>query len=360
MRVKTGVWGIFIFTVCVCLSALSVAAPPTHVISGVVATADGAGVEGVDVIGDNGAGSATTAADGSYSITVPNHWTGTITVSKTGWLITPPSNTYTKVSADTPAQNYTAFQPKISGTVTKSDGIPLEGATVTANNGGGTDTTNVSGYYEFYVPYDWSGTVSASLVEYHFTNKSYTNVITDQANQDFSGFQPRISGSTGVAGATVTVSGVGSVVSTPEYSIIVPYNWSGTITAELVGYNFTDSPKSYTNIVADTVGQNFTPYQPTTSGYVKKADGTALEGAIVTADNGGGSDTTDSSGYYEITLPYNWSGTISAALVGYSFTDKSLRFDRCDWSNSDSQWRGQCAFNARIQRYSALRLERHS
>jgi hypothetical protein len=41
MRVKTGVRGIFIFTVCVCLSALTLAAPPTHVISGVVATADG-------------------------------------------------------------------------------------------------------------------------------------------------------------------------------------------------------------------------------------------------------------------------------------------------------------------------------
>lgn len=145
MRVKTGVTTIIVLTIEFCLSALAVAAPPTFTISGVVQTAEGVGVEGVNVVPDGGIPATATAADGSYSITVPNHWDGTVTISKTGWLITPESNTYTNVVEDKLNENYTAYQPKISGRVTKSDGTPLEGATVTASNGGGTDTTDASG-----------------------------------------------------------------------------------------------------------------------------------------------------------------------------------------------------------------------
>ncbi|MCD6175561.1 MAG: hypothetical protein J7K65_07340 [Planctomycetes bacterium] len=106
MRVKTVLlrtsWVFF------CLCTVAIAAPPTWTVSGVVATADGTGVAGVDVVGDNGARVVVTDADGTYSVIVPNHWDGTVTVSKTGWLITPPSNTYTNVNADVPHQNYTA------------------------------------------------------------------------------------------------------------------------------------------------------------------------------------------------------------------------------------------------------------
>ena len=477
MRRKQGRVLIAFVGIFVCFSAHVTAAPPTHVISGIVATADGTGVEGVDVVGDNGAGSAITAVDGSYSIVVPNHWDGTVTVSKTGWLITPPSNTYTKVSADTPAQNYTAYQPKNSGLITKSDGTPLAGASVNANNGGGADTTDASGYYEIAVPYDWTGTVSVTLAGYGFTNKSYTNllvdqtdqdfagyqptisgyvkeadgtplegaavtsnngggsdttdamgyyevivpyewsgavsatladyyfagnsytnVVADQANQYFSGFQPTISGSTDVAGATVTVSDVGSAVSTPGYSITVPYGWSGTAEATLDEYHFPESPRSYTNVIADQTNQDFTPFQPTISGstdvagttvtvsgvgsvvstptysvtvpygwsgiveaslagyhfpesprsyssvtsnqtnqdftayqpiisgMVAQEGGTPLIGAIVTANNGGSSDTTDASGYYEIVVPYDWSGQVSAKKIKWEIMPESRSF----------------------------------
>ncbi len=235
-------------------------APPTHTISGFVLDGGAVGVEGVDVAGDNGATSTVTGADGSYSIIVPNHWDGTVTVSKTGWLITPPSTTYSNVSGDIAGEDYTAYQPMISGTVTKADGTPLEGATVTADNGGGSDTTDAAGYYEFFVPYDWSGNIGATLAGYYFADNGYTNIITDQTAQDFTGFQPTISGSTGVAGATVTVSGIGSIVSTPAYSTVVPYGWTGTVEVSLTGYDFPESPRDHTNVTTDMTGQDFTPY----------------------------------------------------------------------------------------------------
>jgi len=144
----------------------ALAAPPTHTISGVVATSGGVGVEGVEVAGDNGGGSTVTGADGIYSIIVPNHWGGTVTVSKTGWLITPPSKIYSNVSGDIVGEDYIAYQPKISGTVKKADGTPLAGAVVAGDNGGGSDTTDAAGFYEFFIPYNWSGAVSVSATSF--------------------------------------------------------------------------------------------------------------------------------------------------------------------------------------------------
>ena len=52
--------------------------------------------------------SVTSGPDGSYSITVPNSWSGTITPVKTGYTFDPPSRPYSKVKADQTGQNYTA------------------------------------------------------------------------------------------------------------------------------------------------------------------------------------------------------------------------------------------------------------
>lgn len=322
MRLKQLRVSVLFTLLLVCISSLTFAAPPTWTISGVVTTADGKGVGGVVVVGDNGATSALTTSDGSYSIVVSNHWDGTVIPSKAGWLITPPLNTYTNISNDIPAQNYTAYQPKISGIASKSDGTPLTGATITANNGGGNTTTNLDGYYEIAVPYQWSGTVSAILVGYYFADKPYANTISDQTNQDFNGYQPTISGSTDIAGTVVTASGENSVVSTPTYSIAVPYGWNGTVEASLKDYHFIESPRGYSAVTADQTNQDFTPYQPTISGFVIKGDGAPLAGVTIIANGGGNGTITDESGYYMVTVPYNWSGNLSATFSGYYFDDK--------------------------------------
>jgi hypothetical protein len=204
------------------------------------------------------------------------------------------------------------YQPTISGAVTKDDGTPVSGVAVTADNGGGADTTDASGYYEIVVPYEWSGAVSASLSGYYFTDKSYTNIVADQTSQDFSGFQPTISGSTGVAGATVTVSGVGSVVSSPGYSVVVPYRWSGTVEVSLTNYDFPESPRSFSNLTTDQINQDFLPYQPTISGS------TGVAGASVTVSDVG---SVVSTPIYSATVPYGWNGTVEASLAGYDFPE---------------------------------------
>ena len=70
-----------------------------------------------------------------------------------------------------------------------------------------------------------------------------------------------ISGNAGVAGATlsyydgmpktVTADGSGA------YTFQVPTGWSGTVTPSKAGYTFDPASMTYTNVLADQTGQNF-------------------------------------------------------------------------------------------------------
>jgi hypothetical protein len=55
-------------------------------------------------------------------------------------------------------------------------------------------------------------------------------------------------------------------------------------------------------------------------------NGTALSGVSFTASNGGSCTTSDSAGSYSCTAPQGWSGTVTPALSGYSFTPSSLSY----------------------------------
>ena len=45
---------------------------------------------------------------GNYAFPVPNNWSGTVTLSKTGYAFTPARRTYANVTTDQPQQNYIA------------------------------------------------------------------------------------------------------------------------------------------------------------------------------------------------------------------------------------------------------------
>lgn len=72
---------------------------------------------------------------------------------------------------------------------------------------------------------------------------------------------PAISGSAGVAGATLTyddggqqtiVAGAGG-----DYCLSVPAGWSGTVTPSFAGYSFEPASRSYTNLTGAQTGQDF-------------------------------------------------------------------------------------------------------
>src|SRR5690606_33472235 len=75
------------------------------------------------------------------------------------------------------------------------EGMPLADVPVIANNGGGSGVTDPNGYYKIIVPYGWSGTITPDISlwpEWTVTPKNYTNVISDQTDQNYSLRQPEL------------------------------------------------------------------------------------------------------------------------------------------------------------------------
>jgi hypothetical protein len=78
----------------------------------------------------------------------------------------------------------------ITGYIKNSCDVPIEGVAVDANNGGGSDTTDLNGYYEVWVDYNWSGTVTPAKDNYTFspTSMVYLNVLDDVMDQNYQAF----------------------------------------------------------------------------------------------------------------------------------------------------------------------------
>jgi len=147
------------------------------------------GISGVVITFSNGGGTALTTANGEYSHTVNQGWSGTATPSKNGYIFSPSSRNYSNVTSNQTGQNYTAtaVSPTISGTVETASGGGVSGVTLTFSNGGGIAATGANGIYSHAVVYGWSGTATPSKTSYTFTpsSLSYTNVITDLTDQDY-------------------------------------------------------------------------------------------------------------------------------------------------------------------------------
>jgi len=68
-------------------------------------------------------------------------------------------------------------------------------------------------------------------------------------------------------------------------------------------------------------GQEPGPVMPPVSitGYIKNECNVPIEGVLVDANNGGGQDTTDMNGFYEVWVDYNWSGTVTPSKEHHTF-----------------------------------------
>ncbi len=148
----------------------------THTISGTV----GPGLGGVEMKGLPG--DPVTDENGHYSAIVNYGWIGAVTPVKEGYSFRPPRRQYNPVNRDWTNQDYFA-EPQmltISDTITMG-GKPVEGLSVSANNGGGSAVTDSQGRFSIEVPYGWSGEIILSKegFDFHPPTRSFTNVVTN-------------------------------------------------------------------------------------------------------------------------------------------------------------------------------------
>ncbi len=90
-----------------------------------------------------------------------------------------------------------------------------------------------------------------------------------------------ISGNAGAAGVNLSVDGSPKSVTADglgNYSLGVPNNWTGGVTASLTGYRFWPIKRSYVKVTADQTGQDYAAYAvfPAYLGWPHPADGTTV------------------------------------------------------------------------------------
>ncbi len=136
-----------------------------------------------------GGGTWLTDANGYYKVVVDYNWSGKVTPTKYAYGFTPANIDYDNVIADQNNQNYNGklLTFIISGYIKNGCSVPMAGILVDANNGGGHGTTDVNGFYEVWVDYNWSGTVTPGKAHYTFdpNSKAYAYVLNDVIDQNY-------------------------------------------------------------------------------------------------------------------------------------------------------------------------------
>jgi len=118
-----------------------------------------------------GGGSSLTDANGYYEVLVDYNWSGKVTPAKYAYTFEPNSRSYEDVNADyTVGQDYagTLLTYKITGYIMNKCGVPVRDVLVSAGNGGGQAMTDANGFYEVWVDYTWTGTLTPTKKHYTF------------------------------------------------------------------------------------------------------------------------------------------------------------------------------------------------
>ncbi|MCK4372493.1 MAG: hypothetical protein KAW61_05070, partial [candidate division Zixibacteria bacterium] len=246
---------------------IHVNAAPSPTISGYVRTSGGTGI--LDVTMNGLPGSPTTNSSGFYTATVNPGWSGTVTPSKACYTFSPVSRSYSNVTSDQTSQNYTGSLQtySISGQVNDDGGVGIPDVVMTGLPGN--PSTDSTGHYAGTVNCGWSGRVTPSKACYTFSpvSRSYTNVTSDQANQDYTGYLQtftisgyvRDDGGVGIPG--VVMSGLPGNPSTNRsgyYIATVDCGWSGTVVPDDSECTFVPAFRTYSDVQADYMEQNYT------------------------------------------------------------------------------------------------------
>ena len=277
-------------------------------------------------------GSATTNAQGQYSLTGVLEGTYTVTASASGYSGS--SQTITIGPGESAAQNFSlAPQPgSITGTVTDSvTRQALSGATVAY--AGGSGITNASGQYSLANVAEGSYSVTASAGNYASVGQVVAVGAGATVTQNFA-LAPNPGTITGVvsdastglplSGATVSYSGGStSTNASGQYTLSAVTEGSYTVTTSAAGYG--------TQATTDSVGpgavvtQNVALSQApgsVTGTVTSAATALPVSGASVTYS--GGSTTTNASGGYTLSNVPSGTYSVTVTATGYQAQSQAL------------------------------------
>jgi hypothetical protein len=323
------------------------------VISGIVTNLEGVGIPGVTLGFSNNGGTAKTGADGRYNHAVASRWSGSVSLSKTGYTFSPAGASYKRVRSDISGQDYAGSTgyPVISGRAATPGGKGVPGVKVDFPGSGeiAYTYTNADGHYFHAVPPGWSGSAAASNPRYTFSPSAlpYENVTAHLANRDYIAFPvlPLISGRIATASGkrigdvflAFSNSG-GSTITNADGIYIHPvsHGWWGTVTPSKTSYTFSPEFLEYPGITGSRYQQNYLAIEhlPVISGKVTASTPSGIKGlagVTLTFEDDASGDViaatqTDDSGNFKQTVPIGWSGTLGLGKPGYVFLPSSQTY----------------------------------
>lgn len=303
---------------------LSVPGPVT-VNGHVYSATTGAALSGVLVTLSNGS-TRTTDTAGAYSFTSLTAGSYALTFSKTGY-VPQTIGPYAAASSDTVTVDYDIHTTCLSGRIVTSTGAGIDGATVTlAGTAAGTRTTDAGGYYTFWdIP---AGTFSVTASKTGYASKSVTGIAMTAgtnkvvkialASAGTSTITGRVmSGTAGVAGATVTITGGATTTTNPNgyYTISGLAAGTYTVTAAKTGY-IAGSVAGVSVAAGATTTQYLNVYTTALTGRVTTSTGAGIAGVTVTL-NTGVTVTTGTTGYFFIFNKPAATYTVTFSKAGY-------------------------------------------
>ena len=315
------------------LCVIFLCTPVTH--SQVIATkkkfvlSGSVGLPGVTMQGLPGA--PMTDENGVYNAEVEYGWKGAVSPVKRGYTFEPKQKVYQKVTSNLTGENYSGML--LTFTVAGSVGLPG----VQMRGLPGDPISDPAGRYTTTVQYGWSGNVTPEKVGYRFdpASRIYDPVEKDLKVDNYKAQEVTfvISGSAGVDGATMVVTGLpGKIVTAGGgmYRIQVPYGWSGKVTPTKEGHSFSPEFLEYPALMSDQTNQSYIAqvftYQ--ISGTTNMA-GVLLKGLP-------DEPISDADGYYTSIVPHGWSGKVTPERAGYIFSPPSKSYAKV-LSNYESQ-----------------------
>lgn len=241
--------------------------PSTGTLTGNVKDQAGANLSGATVTTNTGGYSATTDANGNYTISNVAAGTYDVTASKSGYNSQTQSGK-TVTAGQTTTVNFTITRQTgtLTGNVKDQAGANLSGATVTTNTGGYSATTDANGNYT--ITNVATGTYDVTASKTGYTSQTQTGktvnynqtttvnfTLTSVSNGTISGNVKNKDG-VNIAGATVSTN-------TGGYSATTDANGNYTISNVAAGtYNVTASKSGYVsevkNGISVTAGQTTT------------------------------------------------------------------------------------------------------
>ncbi|MDZ7729951.1 MAG: carboxypeptidase regulatory-like domain-containing protein [Natrialbaceae archaeon] len=299
-------------------------------ISGTVTDQDGADLSGATVTIDSTGQSATTDANGTYTIADVAPGSYNLTASLANYSDATATNVTVGPGEAVTDVNLTLVELNgtVSGTVTNSsDGTALANATVEVVGTDQTATTDATGNYTITDVVPGTYDVQAAAPGYVAETQNVTvpangtataNFALDPAEGTVTGTVLDNSGSpvedvTIEAGNTSTTTGAAG-----SYTLGVAFG-NYTVTAEKTGYD-NDTATVTVNATTTPVTQNFTlvAQNGSISGTATDQDGTALGSVTVTIDSTGQSAMTDANGTYTLANVSPGTYNLTASLANYS------------------------------------------